>query len=227
MSPLILSAFLLSSLTKPLSPAEVRSKPEPGSLAFGLYAVRAAASVRKGMAAQEVQPILGGPNRDFLVVGKDLRHRYYSWHRDWGVVVTFVWQDEVVGGKGVWHKGGPGGSYRVERVCFGSLPAFRPIAVGMAVGSRPEAVGPTRDPEGECFDRIGIGMDDDKVVRILREYGFTATWGVMDRKTGGIREFERANGTEIVHIVLTYKDFRVDKKWLKRPSSLWQEGTGR
>jgi hypothetical protein len=112
MSPLILSACLLSSLTRPLSPAEIRSRPEPGSLAFGLYALRAACSVREGMTMEETGWLLGKPNWAI-----DNGFRAIESHSDLGLVVCYSGQETVVGGKRDW-------SFRVTRVRFHSLPAF-------------------------------------------------------------------------------------------------------
>ncbi len=109
MSPLILSACLLSGLTRPLSPAEVRARPEPGSLAFGLYAVRAACSVRKGMTLKEVEAILG----QSVLFGR-IAGRGYDWYLNRGILVVSHLRNEAIGGI-------PETIYRVEEVRLFSL----------------------------------------------------------------------------------------------------------
>ena len=93
MSPVILSVCLLSTLTRPLSPAEVRSRPEPGSLAYGMYAVRAAFSVREGMTVEKTEAILGKPG--FFRVGGVCVALY----RDLGLRVLFRSKEIAVAGE--------------------------------------------------------------------------------------------------------------------------------
>jgi hypothetical protein len=118
MSPLVLSACLMSSLTRPLSPAEVRSRPEPGSLAFGLYAIRVACSVRKGMTQEEVKAILGREDFGFAAGGR----RFYT---DPGLIVRYgLRRPPVVGGVVQWDPG-VRPCVEVTEVGFFSLRAFR------------------------------------------------------------------------------------------------------
>jgi hypothetical protein len=77
MSPAILSVCLLANLTRPLSPAERWSRPEPSMLSSGLYAVRTAFTVQKGMPMKEVWAILG--KQPTQIVAKDFG---MSWRYD-------------------------------------------------------------------------------------------------------------------------------------------------
>jgi hypothetical protein len=115
MSPLLLSACLLSSLTKPLSPQEIRARPEPGSLAFGLYAVRAAFSVREGMTVEEAEAILGKPDC-FRVGGVSV-----ALYSDMGLRVLF--RSKVIGVAGERDRE----ELRVERVEFLALLHLDPL----------------------------------------------------------------------------------------------------
>jgi hypothetical protein len=117
MSPLILSACLLSSVTKPLSPAEFRSPPTPGSVAYARYVLRAAASVRKGMTGKEAEAILG-PG-DFAIFGPSWQIDQYL---DLGLEVTYRLQEVAVGGRRERE-------LRVQGVEFLSPAAFRLRAV--------------------------------------------------------------------------------------------------
>jgi hypothetical protein len=94
MSSAFLSVCLLSSLTRPLSPAEVRMRPQPGTLAYGLYAARAAASIRKGMTTDEMGAVLG---RSSGVAGSQAC--YVWWYPDLGLNVVTMRQGVTVGGK--------------------------------------------------------------------------------------------------------------------------------
>jgi hypothetical protein len=89
MSVAILSFCLLA---KPLSPADAR--PEPGTFAFARYAIRAAASVRKGMTVEQAEAVLGVPAA--IVENVLFRRDFYT---GLGLAVDFGAQDVVVGGE--------------------------------------------------------------------------------------------------------------------------------
>src|SRR6516225_7950255 len=113
MATVILSACLLVNVTGPLSPTELRSpRPEPGSLAYGLYAVRAARTVREGMAPKEVAAILGTADNFAL---------FCEWRDEPGLDVQYiiVRRTEVAGEK-------PKVRLQVKDVRFVSLPKLCP-----------------------------------------------------------------------------------------------------
>jgi hypothetical protein len=116
MSPVVLSVCLLSSLTKPLSSAELRSRPAPGSLTYGLFAVRVAGTIWKGMPMGDAEKILGKPAGGWRVA----KRRVGVMYPDLGLGVEYLPHPVVVGGqvKEV--------EYRVERVQFHSFPALHP-----------------------------------------------------------------------------------------------------
>jgi hypothetical protein len=126
MSPAIMSACLLSGLTRLLSPAELRARPEPGTLAYGLFAVRAASTVREGMLEKEAEAVLG---RVSDMAARLFRHM--GVYEDLGLRVTFTYTP--VAGKVVLES-------RVKEVRFFSVPAMRPRAARPRTRSLEEAM---------------------------------------------------------------------------------------